>query len=509
MSLFYPDNDKRHARLVEIATDCRLTLATAKDDFAHFKNLSASVNKKLAAIYAQAGLTAPQTTAVDVLHDQKVLHGIATDQSVTDLAKIVVDALGGLSTVTVFAPAATTALVEAGAITEEAAGAVMFTVVGAEVTAGAMAGGLIAGLAVGAVVAAIGLALDAIEGAEERDELRQGIHRMFATRIKLTYAKERGAILCDTLQSVADACDGFATAGIDLTDENIEAMVRKAVVPDLSRLYKVDMASITRDLATHDKGRGSWTGEDGAGKTINLPPTKPIYISMGQSVSARNVPAVPEGLRTANERLPHGVIGMPVLKIGDVTYWPFSYADNRMALCITAFDLRQNVIGEWELDGSRYCHKIERDLASDQLVFQGQNDSHNKPTSVRIEWSKLQKVVADRTSYAQLIAAPKAPAQFALNSPTIIYVPGKKPEEYRYPVLRHNGITYWVFTSIDNADRYAYSGVASDGTVVVSGQGDGMRYIERFTEDMTTKVVKFIGQADKSASYPLAALCPD
>lgn len=64
----------------------------------------------------------------------------------------------------------------------------------------------------------------------------------------------------------------------------------------------------------------------------------------------------------------------PVLYWHGLTYWVFSFVDNRYAYQIIAFDDAGTQIGEWYTEGDRYIHTIDVDETREAVHLRGQCD---------------------------------------------------------------------------------------------------------------------------------------
>ena len=64
----------------------------------------------------------------------------------------------------------------------------------------------------------------------------------------------------------------------------------------------------------------------------------------------------------------------PILKLNGLTYWAFSYTDNRVAMGIVAYDAAGKVVAQWEKAGARYVYAIKVDAAAKTVTFLGQAD---------------------------------------------------------------------------------------------------------------------------------------
>ncbi len=64
----------------------------------------------------------------------------------------------------------------------------------------------------------------------------------------------------------------------------------------------------------------------------------------------------------------------PVLSWGNYTYWVADYVDNRLAMCILAFDASNKVIKQIAKNGARYIWKMTLDPNSNTLTCYGQSN---------------------------------------------------------------------------------------------------------------------------------------
>lgn len=375
MSFFYPDNDHRNARLVELGGDCQLFLSDAKAAYARFRQLIVQVNTKIAEVYRSAGLKPPGVTAIDILKAGGAVTSISTAETAVDVTNILVGITGTVAAVTYVAPAMTIALVDAGLMTAETGGTVLVTVLGTELTVGALAGGIIGGLIVGVVVVGVGLVIEAIEGAVLRDHLRKGISDTDEIRARLKLAADKSTALLGYLQAVMTTLDTLQQAGIPLTDAVIRNLIQKDSIPAIRALESVTRDTVISELQARDASRGSWTNEDAAGSSITLPTSQPIFINAGVPVSLKLAPVPPAGLKLASLQDPDTLaptVGYPVLETTNARYWPFSYIDNSLAMAIIAYDKQGRLLKRWDRTGARYIWKIEEDPLTGNLAFVGQ-----------------------------------------------------------------------------------------------------------------------------------------
>ena len=74
----------------------------------------------------------------------------------------------------------------------------------------------------------------------------------------------------------------------------------------------------------------------------------------------------------------------PVLRWNGITYWPFSYIDNRMALNVTGYNGAKSMVGQLNIDNVRYIWQISVDAVAATATFYGQANAHGA-----VPWTKL------------------------------------------------------------------------------------------------------------------------
>jgi hypothetical protein len=266
MPIFFPDNDNRKARVLELGSEAQNFLYQATDDFNTFTALLSTVNSQIADAYREAGLEPPKTSPVDILKDAKV----DGENYVVDVAEILTDIAGFIGTVKYLAPGATKALVAVGAMSEETAAKVLtkFTIPlfdkEISITVGDVAGNIVGGIVGGIAVAGIDLAIDAIEGSIARDKLRDGINHIFPLRGGVKLSQEKAVTLLDSLRAVKTTLDAITGAGIPLTEQLIKNLINRDVSPSIQKEQAITVASVATDLLNLDKSNNSWTNEDPA-----------------------------------------------------------------------------------------------------------------------------------------------------------------------------------------------------------------------------------------------------
>lgn len=268
MPIFFPDNDKRKTRLIEMATDTENFLYDATTSYADFKALCDVVNKQIADVYKEAGLGIPKVTNIDVIKAADPASDINNDETIVSIAEVIVDVTGFVGSVKYLAPAATKALVKAGLMTEETAAKILtkFTVPlidrEVEITAGDLAGNLLGGIVGGIAVAGIDLGIDAIEGAKAKDKLRKGLHEIYPMRLTTKVALDQSDELLNSIRSVKTTLDAITGAGIPLTEQLIVNLITRDVTPSVNKAKAITASTVTVELNQLDHDRKSWTVED-------------------------------------------------------------------------------------------------------------------------------------------------------------------------------------------------------------------------------------------------------
>ncbi|MCM3782535.1 hypothetical protein M3231_06090 [Neobacillus mesonae] len=371
MSIFYPDNEKRKARLIELSADTQTFLYQLKGKYAEFKELSEEINKKIAIMYTQQGLTPPEITSFDILKASGAVQEAETGDTAIGITNILVDVAGFLVSVQYLAPGVTAFLVDSGVMAAETAATVLGSVLGVEVVVGSLAGGLIAGVIAAVVVIGIGLAIDAIEGAVLRSKLRHGIHQMDQLRASLKLSLDKAVIIVDSMNSIKRTMDALQGSGVPVTDAVIRNIVQKTVGPSLEKASSVSLPSVITELNQLDHNRGSWTAEDEI--PYESPELQKVFLIAKAPVST--LPAIPSDLKAVSLASPDTLEPKaiyPILKSDGYTYWPLSFIDNRVGMAVVAFDLNGNLAKRWDKNGARYIVDITVNSLSNSMIFRGQ-----------------------------------------------------------------------------------------------------------------------------------------
>jgi hypothetical protein len=389
MSIFFPDNDNRHDRLIQLSSDAQTFLQAAKSDYTTFRSLIAEINQEIAELYRRAGLTPPNVTTADIISAGAASSLVTTADTAVEVTNLIAGVAGLIATIGWLAPGAAAFLVETGAMEAETAATVLFTVLGTDVAIGTLAGGIIGGLIAGAVVVAVGLIVDAIEGAVLRDKLRDGIHKMDQIRAGCKLAQDKGTYLVQSLQAVKRTLDTLSSSNVPLNEQVIANLITKAAEPSIAQAHALTMATVVAELAALDRSRGSWTNEDVPPADTAVHPDYPSFVVAKVRSNARL--AVPAGLKVTCLSDPNRLDSAPecpVVQVRGTTIWPLSYIDNRVAMALVAYNAAGNVVGQWSRNGARYIVDIAVDVTTGTLIFRGQAGQ-----TVRLAWSDLAAAV--------------------------------------------------------------------------------------------------------------------
>ncbi|GAK41713.1 hypothetical protein PUW24_10830 [Paenibacillus urinalis] len=268
MPIFYPDNDNRKRRLIELATDTENFLYDATANYNDFKALCTQVNAQIVSVYQEAGLKQPDISQINVIKQADPSTDINTEETVVAIAEVIVDVAGFIGSVKYLAPAATKMLVRAGLMTEETAAKVLtkFTVPlidrEVEITAGDLAGSILGGIAGGVAVAGIDLGIDAIEGSIAKNKLRTGLHQIYPMRQTAKMSLDQTKELKNSIQSVKTTLDAITGAGIELNEQIITNLITKDVLPSVQKAQAITLDVVNAELSGLDTDRKSWTNED-------------------------------------------------------------------------------------------------------------------------------------------------------------------------------------------------------------------------------------------------------
>jgi hypothetical protein len=95
-----------------------------------------------------------------------------------------------------------------------------------------------------------------------------------------------------------------------------------------------------------------------------------------QSVPVANHPPIPERMKLgaffSGSNL-NSASNTSVLNWGTHTYWVADYVDNRMGMCMLAYDENNRLVKQVSKNGARYMWRMTYDIASQNIVCTGQS----------------------------------------------------------------------------------------------------------------------------------------
>ncbi len=120
---------------------------------------------------------------------------------------------------------------------------------------------------------------------------------------------------------------------------------------------------------TEDADGYVFTGQAGMSVSLSLENLKDLRVLPARisSVDFYSIPPVPSDLKESCNGL---CDRFPVVSIDEVTYYPFSFIDNRFSLAIVGYNRENEQVYRQELSGARYIANIT--LLEDELIFTGQ-----------------------------------------------------------------------------------------------------------------------------------------
>ena len=130
-----------------------------------------------------------------------------------------------------------------------------------------------------------------------------------------------------------------------------------------------------------------------------------IYPGTVPTVSSTSAqpPNIPAGMKktcTPNPNTGAEAPTCPVLNYLGLTFWAFSYNDNRVSMGIVAYDSSGKVLKQWEKPGARYVYTITVDATARTVTFRGQSDA-----AVSMSWDELASAVPAKGSGSATVQA--------------------------------------------------------------------------------------------------------
>jgi hypothetical protein len=180
----------------------------------------------------------------------------------------------------------------------------------------------------------------------------------------------------------------------------------------------------------------------------------------------------------------------PVIECAGLTFWAYSYIDNRFSMSIVGYDIHGHQVKQWELQGVRYIWQIDVDVDNKMVTFFGQDQK-----SVQLTWKELQGpviVLEDADSFPKDIP-------FNVKMATLAD-PDKLDPAQQCPVVVYGNHTFWPFSYIDNRNSLCIISFCEDGQMHNSVELKGSRYIWKIEIDEINEKVNFIGQSKQTVS---------
>jgi hypothetical protein len=267
--IFFPDNDKRQTRLIELGTDSQNFLYEATNIYEKFQQQCIETNQLILDTYNKADLSEPDTDSVDIFKDVADASAkIDKVHRLVTLSKIITGIADFTAAIKYLAPAATRFLVHNRVLTAEFAARVLIScsvpIVGREIrlTVGGLAEGIAAGVAGTIAIAATDLRIDAFEGSIVRDKLRRGIHDISQLRTIIKLALEKTKHISQSLNSIKISITALESAEIPITKDLIKDIVKNSILPEINKAEQITETTINIELNRFDNSRNSWTNED-------------------------------------------------------------------------------------------------------------------------------------------------------------------------------------------------------------------------------------------------------
>ena len=151
----------------------------------------------------------------------------------------------------------------------------------------------------------------------------------------------------------------------------------------------------------------------------------------------------------------------PVVQANGLSFWSFSYKDNRDAIDVVGYDSTGAKVSQQQLNGARYIWRVTVDASAQTVMFWGQSD----PQGI-LFWSafpppppRAPVVVSKSTSSAP--APPAGERVLCMTGPA-----WPDGDSSTCPVVQADGRNFWPFSYNDNRDAidlYQDSVIKTDG----------------------------------------------
>jgi hypothetical protein len=193
----------------------------------------------------------------------------------------------------------------------------------------------------------------------------------------------------------------------------------------------------------------------------------------------------------------------PVVQANGLTFWPFSYRDNRWAVDVVGYDSTGAKVSQQQVRGPRYIWQVTVDANTQTVVFWGQATTQGSlPWSVFPPSPPGAPVVVSKS----ISSAPSPPAGETVACMTGPNSPSPDGPSSTCPVVQVDGRSFWPFNY--NGGGIDVVGYDSTGAKISQQQLNGVRSIWLVTVDGYTQTVGFWGQSTPQASLSWSAFAP-
>ncbi|WKE66249.1 hypothetical protein PVT67_03090 [Gallaecimonas kandeliae] len=175
-----------------------------------------------------------------------------------------------------------------------------------------------------------------------------------------------------------------------------EATLFQLEVCDVSDTRRVALRAPSGDYVTITSGMDAPYGPGGGQVQLQPYSSKSVFILMPAyagdqpevvQVDVSEHPAMPSDLKASFLVGPDNLESASrcdVIKYNELTYWAYSYIDNRVGMAIVAYDAKGQQVKRWDMSGARYQWKITTDAQAKTVTFLGQASN-----SITMSWAQL------------------------------------------------------------------------------------------------------------------------
>lgn len=201
--------------------------------------------------------------------------------------------------------------------------------------------------------------------------------------------------------------------------------------------------------------------------------------------SVKDIPLVPDGCKTANKT-------SPVISFDDLKYWPLSYRDNRVGICVVGFNAKNEKVFQKEFSGARYITDATVDEKAKTVTFTGQAKK-----TVTIPWEALMEIpVVSTIAFDKKLPVPEGSKEHFYDGP------GNPKLSKTFQVVSYKGNNFYPFSFRNNRGAINLVGYDAGNKIVFQQEIKGARYIWKVEADTKTKTIVFYGQDSKTVSIP-------